>query len=495
MLSFMTQMAIPCIPTNHLHNSRSSKSSKLCSSRISIGRCSSQLSDDHLPIQRRSGNYSPSGWDVDHIQSLQSHYTDEKYVKRTSELIMQVKKMLEKETDSIQQLELIDDLQRLGLSHQFHKEFKQILNSVYLDNKYYKNGEIIMQEAGERDLNSTALAFRLLRQHGFQVAQEVFECFKSEEGEFKASLRDDTRGLLQLYEASFLSMEGENTLDIAREFTIEILQEKLVNNEIDDSNLITWIRHSLEIPIYWSIVRVNTSVWIDAYKRRADMNPIVLELATLDSNIAQALYQEELKQDLQWWKNMSLAQKLPFARDRLVESYFWGVGVVQLLQHGTARMAVDRSIALITVIDDVYDVYGTLEELEQFTDIIRRWDMNSMDQLPSYMQLCFLALNNFVNDTAYGVLKEQGFNIIPYLQKSVLERFVGGISGGGEVVPQRIQTKAERVFRQRMDVNCKHCCTKPCIFRRNNFSYKGDRRQFLRIPRFTSLVINDCAAC
>ncbi|XP_057767413.1 linalool synthase Tps-5042L13, chloroplastic-like isoform X2 [Salvia miltiorrhiza] len=329
---------------------------------------------------------------------------------------MQVKKMLEKKADPTPQLELIDELQRLALSEHFHDEFKEILSSVYLDNKYYKNGEIIEQEDG--DLYSTALAFRLLRQYGFQVAQEVFECFKNEEGEFKASLRDDTRGLLQLYEASFLSTEGENTLDLAREFATKILQEKLVNDEIDDSNLITWTRHSLEIPIHWSIERVNTSVWIDAYKRRDDMNPIVLELAILDSNIVQALYQEELKQDLQWWRNTSLAEKLPFVRDRLVESYFWGVGVVQPRQHGTARMVVDRSIAFITVIDDVYDVYGTLEELEQFTDIIRRWDMSSMEQLPSYMQLCFLGLNNFINDTAYDVMKEQGINIIPYLRKS-----------------------------------------------------------------------------
>ncbi|XP_057787954.1 sabinene synthase 1, chloroplastic-like [Salvia miltiorrhiza] len=412
------QMAIPSSPAyNHLHKLHSSKSSKLSSSCLRL-RCSSQLNADQLPIQRRSGNYSPSRWDVDYIQSLQSDYKEERHARRTSELIMQVKKMLEKETDPTRQLELIDELQRLGLSEHFHNEFKEILNSGYLENKYYKNGEIITQEAGKKNLYSTALAFRLLRQHGFQVAQEVFECFKNEEGEFKASLRDDTRGLLQLYEASFMLTEGENTLDIAREFATKILQEKLVNDEIDDNNLITWIRHSLEIPIHWSVERVNTSVWIDAYKRRDDMNPIVLELAILDSNIVQQLYQEELKQDLQWWKNTSLAEKLPFARDRLVECYFWSVGVVQPRQHGITRMAVAKSIALLTVIDDVYDVYGTLEELEQFTDVIRRWDMSSMEQLPSYMQLCFLALNNFINDTAYDVLKEQGINIIPYLRKS-----------------------------------------------------------------------------
>lgn len=75
---------------------------------------------------------------------------------------MQVKKMVEKETNPIRQLELIDELQRLGLSQHFQNEFKEILNSMYLD---------ITHDKSNMDLYSTALAFRLLRQHGYQVGQ------------------------------------------------------------------------------------------------------------------------------------------------------------------------------------------------------------------------------------------------------------------------------------------------------------------------------------
>nr|ACM89961.1 1,8 cineole synthase 2 [Salvia fruticosa] len=417
MCSVVIQMAIPSKPTNHLHNSRT-KSSKLSSNSItSVGarlrspRCSVQLSAGQLQTERRSGNYSPSLWDVDYIQSLHSDYKEERHMRRASELIMQVKMMLEEEADPVRQLELIDDLQRLGLGDHFQNEFKEILKSIYLDHKCFKNH-------GEMDLYSTALAFRLLRQHCFQVAQDVFDCFKNEKGELKASLSDDTRGVLQLYEASFLTMEGEKTLDLGREFAAKILEDKLKEESSDDLYLLLSIRYALDIPIHWRIGRGNASMWIDAYKRRSDMNPIVLELAILDSNIVQAQYQEELKQDLQWWRNTCIVEKLPFARDRLVECYFWTTGIVQPRQHANARITVGKVNALITTIDDVYDVYGTLEELEQFTDVIRRWDMSSIEQLPGYMQLCFLALDNFVKDTAYEVLKEQGFNAIPYLQKS-----------------------------------------------------------------------------
>lgn len=123
----------------------------------------------------------------------------------------------------------------------------------------------------------------------------MFDRFKNEEGEFKQSLIDDTRGVLQLYESSFLLTEGESTLELAREFSTKVLQQKLVNDDIHDSNLEAWIRYSLDIPIHWRIERLNASLWIDAYKKSPDMNPTVLELAILDSNIVQAQYQEELK--------------------------------------------------------------------------------------------------------------------------------------------------------------------------------------------------------
>ena len=41
-------------------------------------------------------------------------------------------------------------------------------------------------------------------------------------------------------------------------------------------------------------------------------------------------------------------------------------------QFGYSRIINTKVIALITVIDDIYDVYGTLDELELFTDAVDR---------------------------------------------------------------------------------------------------------------------------
>ena len=42
------------------------------------------------------------------------------------------------------------------------------------------------------------------------------------------------------------------------------------------------------------------------------------------------------------------------------------------------RTTLTKIFAMITTIDDVYDVYGTLHELEQFTDVVSRSMYNSL---------------------------------------------------------------------------------------------------------------------
>ncbi|KAL7098970.1 hypothetical protein ACP275_09G052700 [Erythranthe tilingii] len=351
--------------------------------------CNAQVNCDHTrlvtTVNRRSGNYEPPVWGFDFVQSLTSKYKEERYLKRGCELVEQVKMMLL----------LIDNLQRLGISYHFEEQIHQILSCLYNDgNKYY-----------QRDLYSAALGFRLLRQHGFSVSQDVFNSFKNETSDsFKASLGDNinTEGLLQLYEASFLMRRGESTLEVAREFAANLLRKKL--DRVDDGDL----------PIHWRVQRPNARWFIEQfYARKPDMNPILLELAKLDFNIVQAKHQKELKHLSSWWEETGLAKILPFARDRLIENYLWTIGGLFEPQYGYSRMMATKVNVFITIIDDIFDVYGPLEELEIFNDVIQR-----IDKLPHYMQMCFLALNNFVDELSYNVLKQQRFLVIPHLRKS-----------------------------------------------------------------------------
>ena len=106
---------------------------------------------------------------------------------------------------------------------------------------------------------------------------EVFNSF-IERGSFKACLCDDTKGLLALYEASFLLIEGENILGEARDFSKKHLQEFVKQNK--DQNLSTVVvSHAVELPLHWRILRVEARCFIDVYKSNEHMNPTLLKLA------------------------------------------------------------------------------------------------------------------------------------------------------------------------------------------------------------------------
>ena len=63
-----------------------------------------------------------------------------------------------------------------------------------------------------------------------------------------------------------------------------------------DKYLSTTVSHALELPLHCRMLRLEARWFIDKYRSREDMNPILLELAELDFNIVQATHQEDLKQ-------------------------------------------------------------------------------------------------------------------------------------------------------------------------------------------------------
>ncbi|KAK1396202.1 hypothetical protein POM88_006065 [Heracleum sosnowskyi] len=76
-----------------------------------------------------------------------------------------------------------------------------------------------------------------------------------------------------------------------------------------------------------------------------------------------------------------------------------------------------KIICLLVIIDDLYDIYGSLEELELFTDFVERWDITEIDKLPKNLKTVLLAVFNTTNQIGFWTMQERDFNIIPYLSK------------------------------------------------------------------------------
>ncbi|XP_062153086.1 tricyclene synthase TPS4, chloroplastic-like [Alnus glutinosa] len=309
--------------------------------------------------------------------------------------------------DLLETLELIDDIQRLGLGYRFVRDITRALDN-FASSKCCNEGI-------EKSLHATALSFRLLRQQGYHVSQDVFNSFKDHNGNFKECLRKDVKGMLGLYEASYLAFEGENVLEEAMAFTRMHLKE--LKGDVSKS-MAEQVNHALEVPLHRRMLRLEARWYIEAYNKREGANSLLLELAKLDFNIVQSVFQRELQDMSRWWEEMGLANNLSFTRDRLVECFFWTVGIASEPQLSNLRKGLTKVAALVTTIDDVYDIYGTLDELELFTDAVERWDVSALKNLPHYMKLCFLALYNTVNEMVYDTLKEKGENILPYLTKA-----------------------------------------------------------------------------
>ncbi|KAK3404569.1 hypothetical protein EUGRSUZ_K00878 [Eucalyptus grandis] len=262
---------------------------------------------------------------------------------------------------------LVDDIQRLGLGRHFEEGISRALRRCLSKNAVNKSRQ--------KSLHGTALSFRILRQHGFEVSQDVLRIFMDESGSFMKTLGGDVQGMLSLHEASHLAFEEEEILHGARSFAIEHLRNlnRKVNKDLQDR-----VKHELELPLHCRM---------------------------------------PLLEARQWWNNVGLANNLNFARDRLVEC-FAAVAVADEHPLSNCRKGLTKVNMLIVIIDDVYDIYGTLDELELLTDAVRRWDINAVEDLPGYRKLCFLALYNSVNELAYDTLKETRENVIPYLTKA-----------------------------------------------------------------------------
>ncbi|XP_060196014.1 (-)-germacrene D synthase-like [Lycium barbarum] len=333
---------------------------------------------DVLKSARRSVDYHPSVWG-DYFLAYDSSSTeiDRHEEEEVEWLRNEVRKML---LASTRKLELIDMVQRLGVSYHFETDIEESLKNIY-------NNSCSQFDK----LETVALQFRLLRQAGYNVSCDVFETFKDDEGNFKEALVSDVKGILSLYEAAHLGVGGENILEEALTFTTKCLKSMVPNLS---GYFVKQVIHALKMPIRRTLARVATRQYINIYQDNPEHNKVLLQFARLDFNMLQKVHQKELSGITRWWKDLDVERNFSFARNRLVEAYFWILGVYFEPRYYIARRFTTKVISLASILDDLYDVYGTLDELEMFTDAIQRWDINASQQLPPCLKLLYHYLFN-----------------------------------------------------------------------------------------------------
>ncbi|RHN51203.1 putative lyase [Medicago truncatula] len=334
---------------------------------------------------------------------------DQNIVTQIDTLKSHVRNMLVAKSEKpFEKVKLIDSICRLGLSYHFEKEIDEVLQHIH--KSYVENGEIILED----NLFSLAVLFRVLRQHGFYVSPNVFTKFKDEQGNFNETLIMDVEGMLSLYEASHLIVHGEDILEEALAFTSTHLE--FIATESSHS-LAAQVKYALRQALHKSLPRLEARRYISIYEQDPSHDEILLTFSKLDFNLLQSLHQKEFGNISKWWKELDFSSKLPYARDRIVECCFWTLTVYFEPQYSRARKMLPKINVMLSLIDDTYDSYGTIDELERFTEAIERWDVIVSDDLPDYMKLLYKSFWNVYEEIEQAMIEEGREYILNYYKK------------------------------------------------------------------------------
>ena len=125
---------------------------------------------------------------------------------------------------------------------------------------------------------------------------DIFHKYKDENGCFKESLTNDVQDMLELYEATYMRVQGEVILDEAFVFTSSHL-DKIAKDPLQrDSTLSSLIQATLKLPLWKSAPRLECLRYIPFYQKQVSHNESLLRLAKLGFNLLQSLHRKELSQ-------------------------------------------------------------------------------------------------------------------------------------------------------------------------------------------------------
>jgi alpha-farnesene synthase len=67
-----------------------------------------------------------------------------------------------------------------------------------------------------------------------------------------------------------------------------------------------------------------------------------------------------------WWKD-SGSPHMTFTRHRHVEYYTWASSIMFEPHHSAFRLTFAKASHVITILDDMYDLFGIVDEVKLFT--------------------------------------------------------------------------------------------------------------------------------
>nr|QEV81856.1 terpene synthase 17 [Prunella vulgaris] len=320
----------------------------------------------------------------------------------------------------------VDNVERLGISRHFSREIQNVLDETY---RCWLQGheEIFM------DASTCALAFRTLRMNGYDVTSDpvtkiIQECFSSS---IHGNMTD-INTTLELYRASELILYPDGTNMDKQNLRLKLIYEQeLFTSSISPCHLggsiHEEVNQAIEYPFYATLDRIakrkciehynfdNTRIMKTSYCSPNFGNKDFLSLSIEDFNWCQVTHREELR-ELERWVIDNRLDELKFARSKSAYCYFSAAATFFAPELSDARMSWAKSGIMTTVIDDFFDVGGSMEELKNLIQLVELWDVDVSTECSSRnVQILFSALKCTICEIGDKGFEQQGRNITSHI--------------------------------------------------------------------------------
>lgn len=328
--------------------------------------------------------------------------------------------------DIYSQLCTVDNLERLGISRYFFAEIQNVLDETYRC-WLQGNEEIFM------DASTCALAFRTLRMNGYNVTSDPIteilqECVSSS----ICGNLTDINTTLELYRASELILYPDEKDLKKQNLRLKLLLEQELSSGVIQScqlgrNINAEVDQALEYPFYAILDGIakrkniehynfdNTRILKTSYCSPNFGNKDFLFLSVEDFNRCQVMHREELR-ELERWVIENRLDELKFARSKSAYCYFSAAATFFAPELSDARMSWAKNGVLTTVVDDFFDISGSVEELKNLIQLVELWDVDVSTECSSHnVKIIFSALRHTICEIGDKGFKLQGRSITDHI--------------------------------------------------------------------------------
>nr|ALE19954.1 diterpene synthase class I [Tripterygium wilfordii] len=317
---------------------------------------------------------------------------------------------------------MIESLERLGIDRHFSKEIRDVLEETY--RCWLQGDEEIFSDA-----DTCAMAFRILRVHGYEVSSDpLTQCAEHHfSRSFGGHLKDFSTAL-ELFKASqFVIFPEESGLEKQMSWTNQFLKQEFSNGTTRADRFSKYfsieVHDTLKFPFHANVERLahrrniehhhvdNTRILKTSYCFSNISNADFLQLAVEDFNRCQSIHREELKH-LERWVVETKLDRLKFARQKMAYCYFSAAGTCFSPELSDARISWAKNSVLTTVADDFFDIVGSEEELANLVHLLENWDANGSPHYCSEpVEIIFSALRSTICEIGDKALAWQGRSV------------------------------------------------------------------------------------